>query len=198
MKPTTVRTPFYTLLFLLLISNPANADIGLPMLFVTLPAMLIALVPVVLVEAFVLSRRLNFTFADVLKPVAYANTFSTLIGVPLTWVALAALELGTGGSSFDGFETTRQKLLAVTWQAPWLMPHGAHDYELRWMMPTAMLVLLVPFFFASWLSEYLVMLLFVKTISRSQLSRGMLAANLASYVLLLLCVAFLFLWSAQH
>ena len=165
------------------------------MLAVTLPGMLIALVPVVLVEAFVLSRRLNLTFAHVVKPVAYANVFSTLIGVPLTWVVLAALEMGTGGGSFDGFETTRQKFLAVTWQAPWLMSHDAHDYELRWMMPVAMLVLLVPFFFASWLTEYWIMVLYVKSISRRQLNRGMLVANLASYVLLLLYVVFLFLWS---
>ncbi len=45
------------------------------------------------------------------------------------------------------------KVIAVTWQAPWLIPY---ESDFHWMMPVAGLVLLIPFFFVSWWSEYFV------------------------------------------
>jgi len=192
-RPITARTPWYTLLLLLFFSaSPANADIGVPMLLVTLPGMVIGLVPIIFVEAFVLARQHRVTLAYVLKPVAWANVLSTLVDVPLTWFVLLALELATGGGSGGPgvLVTTRQKFLAVTWQAPWLIPY---DSELHWMIPTAMLVLLVPFFFASWLTEYWIIKRLVKDFASVEGRHGVMLANLASYFLLLFWVAYLYL-----
>jgi hypothetical protein len=41
---------------LLLSSSAANADMGVPMLFLTLPMLIVALVPVVLLETFIGER----------------------------------------------------------------------------------------------------------------------------------------------
>lgn len=189
-QDVTLRTGGFIVSLLLAACGIAQADIGVPMLFVTLPAMMISLVPIIAVEAFILSRRLHLALRQTWKPVAAANIFSTLVGVPLTWLALALLEAFTGGGQAYGIATAREKFLAVTWQAPWLIPY---DSDLHWMVPTAMLVLLVPFFFVSWLSEYQVARRMLPDVAPYQVNRGMLIANLASYVLLLVWVAGLFL-----
>jgi hypothetical protein len=59
--------------------------------------------------------------------------------------------MATGGGSAHGLRTLSAKLLAVTWQSPWLIPY---EDDLVWMVPAAALCLLVPFFFASVYIEY--------------------------------------------
>jgi hypothetical protein len=51
-------------------------------------------------------------------------------------------------------------------------------------VPVATLVLLVPFFFASWLIEYWVSRLFARETDKKTLNRAVLAANLVSYAFL--------------
>jgi hypothetical protein len=130
----------------LLFPGVANADAGIPMLFLTLPAMIIALAPIIAVESIVVGRLLGTSAISKAKSVAIANVASTVIGLPLTWVALVAVQLISGGGSAYGLVTPTQKLLAVTWQAPWLIPY---EGDLYWMVPAASLFLLAPFFFGS-------------------------------------------------
>ncbi len=165
------------------------ADMGVPMLFITFPAMLVALLPVIVVEVLVLARHLGCSALAVWKPVALANVFSTCIGIPVTWFVLVVLQMVTGGGSAYGLDSVAEKFLAVTWQAPWLIPY---DTDLGWMVPTAFLVLLVPFFFVSWWSEWKVAGRFLKHVDAPKLKGGMLISNLASYSLLSLCVGYLF------
>ena len=187
----------YALVLILLSERAAHADIGVPMIFVTLPSMVIALLPVILVEAFILGRKLGVAPAIVLKAVAVANIVSTLVGIPLTWLLLVLMEMLTGGGSAYGIETTKERFLAVTWQAPWLIPY--QDQELKWMIPAATLVLLVPFFFASWLIETMVARKFLSESEPLSVKRGMLAANGASYLLLgLLVLSWLLMAARQH
>ena len=60
------------------------------------------------------------------------------------------MQMTTGGGSAYGINTSARKLLAATWQAPWLVPY---ETDLYWMLPVASLVLLIPFFFASYFVE---------------------------------------------
>jgi hypothetical protein len=113
----------YAPLFVISSEMAAHADIGVPMIFVTLPSMVIALLPVIAAETFVLGRRLGVAPVSVLKAVASANIVSTLFGIPVTWLMLVLVQLVTGGGSAYGIATTKQRFLAVTWQAPWLIPY---------------------------------------------------------------------------
>ena len=123
------------------------------MIFPALPVMLVALLPIIIVEALVLRRFLTTSLSTATVAAGIANLASTFVGVPVAWFLLVAVQLLTGGDRAYGLSTPLRKVLAVTWQSPWLIPY---ERSLYWMIPTAGLVLLVPFFFASWYVEYLV------------------------------------------
>jgi hypothetical protein len=165
-----------------MVPSVALANAGVPMIAIVYPGMGIALLPVIILEVMVLRRLLDTAPGRTAVTVTVSNLVSTVLGVPLTWVALVLLQALTGGGGAGpSFDTLLGKILAVTWQAPWMMPYEADMY---WMMPVAALVLLVPFFCVSWLIEYHVSRLILRTIDRVELRRAVLKANLVSYALL--------------
>ncbi|MFV2082239.1 MAG: hypothetical protein ACC669_10290 [bacterium] len=164
----------------------AYANIGLPMIFITLPWMVVSLIPVIAVEGHICSRRLDLTPGTAVKVTTASNLTSTFIGIPITWGILVALQMLTGGGGSQGIDTVLGKLLAVTWQAPWLIPY---EKDLYWMVPSAGMVLMLPYFFASWLVEYQVTRRLLPDKGRKDVKRSVLYANLASYALLELVIA---------
>jgi hypothetical protein len=156
----------------------AWANIGVPMIFVTMPAMLIGLLPTIGIEAYIIKNNLNLIPKKAIITSTVANAISTTIGVPLTWGALVLLQMITGGGGAHGLQTFFKKFLAVTWQAPWLIPY---ESDLGWMVPTAMLVLLVPFFFVSWRVEYLIVWKMNKLLDPRSVSSVCLKANIITY-----------------
>jgi hypothetical protein len=171
--------------FFLLIPVSAFADAGIPMLFPTIPLMIMALLPIIMIEAGVIKKRnSNANFWDLLKSIAIANVFSTFIGIPITWIVLVVIQFHTGGSAAFGLSTFLQKLISVTWQAPWLIPYG--NQAAVWMIPCAFLVLLIPFFFISWISEYQIIKRWSPLKEGSLLKHDVFWANIVSYVFLAL------------
>lgn len=164
----------------------AEANAGVPMIFLTLPGMVLALVPVVVLEMKVLGNRLGLTPRMALKVSAWSNILTTFVGVPLTWATLTVLEWSTGGGRAYGIDSPVKKFLAVTWQAPWLIPYEANK-NLYWMVPAAAMWLLVPTFFMSWWLEYLVAARILRETDRTLLKSAMFKANLLSYAMLELC-----------
>ena len=126
---------------------------GLPMIVPAMYLMILALVPVVLIEALSLRKTLKLPFRTSILYTTIANIVSTIVGIPVTWFLLVFFQLITGGGGAYGIDTFWKKVLAVTWQAAWLMPY---ESESNWMGYAAMLFLLIPFFFASWIIEHLV------------------------------------------
>ncbi len=159
---------------------PANcfANIGVPMIFLTIPQMVIALLPIVLVEALLCMPYIKLSLNELIGGMFKANIVSTFIGIPVTWILLVILQMATGGGSSYGLSTPLQKLAAVTWQAPWLVPY---ESELYWMIPSASLVLLVPFYFASWFIEFKVAKRVFKSIEPKMLNRTIRNINFVSY-----------------
>jgi hypothetical protein len=124
-------------------SRRASADAGFPMLIVAWPAAGILFVPVVLVEGLIARRMLGLSTRDALKLSLIANIWSTLVGVPLTWLALLLLEmvgilLGSLASS------TRLSWLLAPLYAAWIPPVNGW-----WPLYASGAVLCVAFFFAS-------------------------------------------------
>jgi hypothetical protein len=75
---------------------------GLPMIVSSMMEMVIALIPIILLEAFCFHSSLKVTFWNVLKSSAVVNIFSTLIGIPVTWAFLILLRyLTNGGRPFN-------------------------------------------------------------------------------------------------
>jgi hypothetical protein len=159
---------------------------GVPMIFITLPGMVVALLPIIAVETLVLVTRLALPSRTILKAAAASNAISTLIGIPVAWLMLVVLQIGTGGGNAYGISTPITKFLAVTWQAPWLIPY---ESDLDWMVPAASAVLLLPFFLASLSIELRVNRWMLPDAERSRLRAATWDANLVSYVLLAVIVA---------
>ena len=158
-------------------------DVGLPMIFVAIPVMVVALLPVVFLEAIVLRYSLVITYKQATKASFLTNLASTLLGIPMSWLLLVLIQTITGGDRAYGLKTPLTKFLAVTWQAPWLIPY---ESDLYWMIPAAGLFLLIPFFFVSWCVEYLVARRILKGVNPISTRRGVRNANIASYGVLAL------------
>ncbi len=168
-------------------------DIGLPMISVYWPPAWLAFVPIVLVEAYVGFRIPGIRFGRALIASAVANLFSTLLGIPITWFALALIELLWFGSA-RGFETPLQKIYSVTVQSPWLMPYAE---QAIWIVPVAAAVLSIPMYAMSVLSEYAIVRRFFPTVERKLIWRWQLKGNALSYVLLI-CIIIGVIWLGDY
>jgi hypothetical protein len=158
------------------------ANTGVPMLFVQLHLLVLALLPVIAVETWVLGRRLGLPFRRALNGATWANLASTFVGFPLAWLALLGVQLMAGGGEAQGLSTPAGRLYAVTLQAPWLIPY---EGDLYWMIPAASLVLLVPCLPASALLEGWLLRLGWADVRPSKVWRAAWLANGLSYTLLL-------------
>jgi hypothetical protein len=172
------------------------------MIILEWPVVILALVPVVLIEAAVYRRRLGIAHGKALFPAGVANLASTFIGYPLAWILrligqivltlLLIAVAGLVGKWADAaMESIPGRLVGVVVSSAWLGP-GAEDAP--WMLPAASLVGLVPAFFISVYSEAWVLRRLMKVGEmEGQDKRAVLAlsyrANLASYTLLVAIAA---------
>lgn len=166
----------------LLAPLPAIANIGVPMVAVFLPPLWLSLVPVIAIEAWVVTRLLDLSAKKSVTGVALGNVLSTLVGIPLMWLVLATVQ-GVFAGGARGLATAGQKIYAVTVQAPWLIPY---EEDLGWMIPLALVVLALPAYLLSVLIEWRALLPFVEASNRHRALHAVSLANAASYVLLAL------------
>ena len=175
------------------------ADAGIPMIFLTFPAMVALLVPIILLEAWLCKKWLSINTWTALKSNAVANVASTLMGVPAAWVLMLCVELV---SVFTVAQITPLNRLAHQWHSPlatalttllsaaWLPPD---EMRLYWMVPVAALGLLIPTFFISVWIEGLVMEQMLRmsegnpsNLTRFRIRQVVRNINLASYSVLAL------------
>ena len=169
------------LCILLCIPGVATANAGVPMIFLAMPALGLSIIPIIIIEAMFLSKKLELTTTSAFKTTTISNLVSTIVGIPLTWLLLVLIQMLAGGGGAYGLDTTLGKVLSVTLQAAWLIPY---ESDLHWMIPVAGLVLLVPFFFASWWSEYFVTKKMLKEHSAQRVKIVVRNANIITYALL--------------
>lgn len=163
---------------------------GLPMIFPAMYLMILALGPIIFIEAYML-RGLGLSLERSVVSAAIANIISTAVGIPVTWGLLFGLQIMTGGTLGFHISPFWDTLLGVTWRAPWMLPGPP---EKDWMVPVAGMVLLVPFFFASWLVENWVVRIAVRNAmiaagadpgeAGGKIKRAVRNGNLVTYALL--------------
>lgn len=183
--------------------EPAFANAGVPMIIITLPGMLIALVPIILIEAWYLSRGLQLPFSRSAKVSGITNVISTIAGVPLAWgiqVGLAFLIIwptvgiiGATSPQLDQPEGLVGLVLALGGLILW--PAWLGGESLYWQVPVAVLILLIPAFFMSWLVEHKIAKRMLPSFE-PVIIRGMVFwANLITYGILSLGTSIWLLWS---
>lgn len=163
--------------------NLVLANAGVPMLFLHIPTILVALLPIIAIEAFVAQRLLGRPIRKSLWPITAANVVSMLLGFPLLWLFGVLGQMLVGGGSAYGLGSWWLKLYAVTVQAPWLIPY---ESDLFWMIPAAGLAMLIPAFSLSVWLERVVLQWFWKEEQKNVLRRFSFRAHCASYLVLVL------------
>ena len=138
---------------------PLLADAGIPMIALTFPLMLMLLIPVIVIEGLLCKKWLGLTNWEAMKSNAVANLVSTLVGIPLAWAIMLGLQFGAMASMdqrshFLDSNSPLATAVAFLLNSAWIPPAEGSNV---WWIPAAILVLLVPFFFASYGIEYLVM-----------------------------------------
>jgi hypothetical protein len=128
----------------------AHANVGVPMLALAWPLQWIALIPIILLESEILRRGLNIPFSRMVWPVAKANAISTLVGVPIAWIAmltpLMAISFGYSMIPAGTEVPTYVGYLLFPFTAAWVSGVSA------WQVYFAFLILAVPF---CWMSIFL-------------------------------------------
>jgi hypothetical protein len=162
------------------------ANIGIPMIFVQWPLMLCALVPVIVVEALLVRRWVSLSYREAFAGITKANLLSTAVGIPLAWGIMLAIEFGVAmplamaahrwhwkGPLLDMFGF----LLSIAWLGP-------VERHLRWLVPTAAALLLIPCFYVSvWLERWACLRSWSSP-DPAAVRRGVYLTNLASYAVL--------------
>lgn len=186
------------------------ADAGVPMIFITLPQMIVLLLPIIAAETVVVVRRTSLPKKRTLWATAVANLASTIVGVPLTWGVLLLCELGffsalahTSKFGNNSWNSPIDQAVVTILSAPWLAPVGDTG---SWAVPLATLVLLVPFFFVSvWIERKVTEQFFSVTasadaqpdqVNEKVLRKAVRDANLMSYGFLFAFATVWLLWGA--
>lgn len=164
-----------------MVGTPIIANAGVPMLAIQWPLMLMALIPVVIVETLVCGRMLSCGPRQMFRPVLKANLVSTLAGVPLAWIVTGCSSGVVSPSGVERIDTPAGIFNAVVLDAAWLFPYEDH---LHWMIPAATLVLLVPTFVVSVLLEWWILRRACPGASPRAVVMSTFVANATSYLLL--------------
>ena len=130
--------------------HPILANVGVPMLFVQMPLLLMALPVIIAIEALLCRRWLAVSWSQAWKGAGIANGVSTIAGFPLLWFAWVVVQMLVGGGGAPKLTEPWFSVYTVTVQAAWLLPF---EDRLYWMIPTACMVLLIPAYFITVLIE---------------------------------------------
>ncbi|MDP3935587.1 MAG: hypothetical protein Q8Q56_01135 [Alphaproteobacteria bacterium] len=156
------------------------------MIVIVWPIYWIGLLPIILIEWLVMKKELKEQFSQKLfGKVFFANFISTLLGIPVVWFLMALIQfLIPGAGGFTELSGVWPYVFGVTVQAPWLLLYESQFY---WMIPVAFIVLLVPFFFASyWIEAFVILRMWRDEKNDDQIKNAVKKANMFSYAFLLI------------
>jgi hypothetical protein len=133
---------------------------GIPMIVLTWPAMAILLLPVIVIEGLLCKKWLGLPTWQAVKTNAISNLASTIIGIPVAWTVMLAIEFGIIGvvsasTALQNWHSPIANVIFFLLSSAWLNPDLGVGKS-AWVIPAATLVLLMPFFLVSYWIEYLV------------------------------------------
>ena len=177
---------------------PPLADAGIPMIILTWPAMVVLLIPVILIEGLLCKKWLGLKTWQAIKTNAISNLASTRIGIPVAWAVMLAIEFGTIGlvsesNALQNWHSPIANAIFFLFSSAWLNPDLGED---AWVIPAATVILLIPFFFASYWIEYFVVRKMVGTpdgepsnLAYARVRRAVRNANLITYGIMFLATS---------
>lgn len=136
--------------------------------------LLLTFVPIVLVEAAVFRWKAGTRWWRSVGVMTIANLVSTFVGVPITWIALVIVQMSGEGLGM-------QRFVGPLWRSAWLGPPTDLDFDLK-LLYGAALVLTVPFYITSVVTEWTVARGMVEQERKPRVFRACVLANTATYV----------------
>lgn len=183
-----------TIITIIILTQYLHADAGIPMIALSWPIFWITLIPVIFIEWLIIKKTFNIiNKKTILKSVALSNLISTLLGIPLAWIACTAIEFFLHSylpkNIIDSSNIVLKTLITLT-SIPWLPGEPA-----LWIIASAHIALLIPFFYVSYFFEADInTFLLKKHVSNIPLLRKTtFKANLISYLFLTLTSIVLFI-----
>jgi len=170
------------LLSLAFFPSVAYANAGIPMLLIAWPVFGIALIPVVIIEWLVMKKNLSHLgLWKLFRVTFYSNSLSTLLGIPLAWFVMLALQFVVSGDSGG-----------IAWLPP---PESLFPG----VTSLTFLVLLVPFFIVSyWMEKWVTCRLLKKMCGDEALvTKSVWRGNIYSYGFLALLTFICLLYEAS-
>lgn len=165
-----------------MIFYPVIANAGIPMIALQMPFMVFALIPIILIEGYLIAKMIQSKPGRIFGATISANLVSTFLGVPIAWGFMLLINMITTGGSGGFGGSLPIKILGTILAASWLAPF---ENDLYWMIPFAMMVLLIPSFVVSVYSERWIFYLIYRHVERSLIKRSLFRANFATYGILL-------------
>ena len=182
-------------IFLLFYPAIALANAGIPMLMLLWPFSILTLIPVILIETYVIEKHLKLGIRATIKHTTKANLISTFFGVPLVWVLSFIAELIIMFSIISIFDLKSypspamynlsepaQSILITVLTFPWL---GGANGNI-WIIQLALTLLLTLCFFASYLIERSYFIIKLPKIKKKKISTSIKIAHIYSYLFLLI------------
>ena len=157
------------------------ADAGIPMFMLQVPAMALALIPVVAIEAVAARLFFGLTARDAFTGTAIANAISTVVGVPIACFALFFVAAATEGGTIVGYDALWKRVLGTIISMVWLGPDEKNSY---WMVPVAATAFLIPTFLLSVLIERWVLRFRWRAMEPHSVTRAAWLLNSMSYAFL--------------
>ena len=170
-----------------LIPATAYANAGLPMFSIEYRPMLIALCPIIVLEAILFAKRLPISSKRAAVGSTIANVVSTVVGIPLAWGVLMLLEFVSyksyamveAGSPIKALTLFLVQLFQIAWLPP--LERG-----MEWMIPAALIALLIPNYFVTVAIERPVLVMIFSSVDKRAVVKAVWRTNAISYGLLFL------------
>ena len=156
------------------------ADIGLPMIAIYLPLAWLALVPIILIEAWYGTWKYKLPFQRAVSAQTTANCLSTLIGIPITWLVLVLIQMPVFELGSHVVPERVVSTLSPIWGAAWLGPEPSNS-----LIGIAIAVLSVVFYLMSVAIEGIAVRRFFRDVPRKTIRNWMFQGNAISYAFLL-------------
>jgi len=188
-----VKKSTFIIFFLFFLAVPllTHADAGVPMIAFTFPAMIVAFIPIVFIEAIVYSFSLKIKYKNAIFPSFISNLKSTLVGIPVTWAYLLLVQL-LGALLMTLFANVFPKIPALhraftlLAQIAWFLPFEENQYN--WMVPTAAAIGLIPTYFISIKIEFEAIKKYFKDVDEFRLKQVVKKANTVTYIILFIYI----------
>ncbi len=173
-----MRTKYFYCAFLLLVPAYCFGNVGIPVIAITYPGFAVLLLPIIITEYFIIKSIINTEKKTIIVSTVVSNSVSTLIGVPLAWAVLLILEIVTTSTSAIQSEGLMYFVGSIALQSAWMQSLNDN----YWMLPASVIINLIPAYFLSKYSEYIITKKMIKTVEKDQIKKAVFKANNITYV----------------